>query len=200
MRDRPTHRGLRPQLYSNSGWILYRPTGFTCSRVVRRAYSLSSLSEKTRKSNRLQMYLQTEHFLLSYFKTLSKVLVRPEFELTASRSAGRRLSNWAKWAAVYLLIGFKFFFFFQRKLGPVSCNPWDWEGDMLFASFAVAQVRLCFSLRPRRNLISVSNVCEAAPRFLSYVPNELDELLEMRLEFLFNLISKLIMAFLTGQS
>ena len=32
---------------------------------------LSSLSEKTRKSNRLQMSLQRQHFLLSYLKTLS---------------------------------------------------------------------------------------------------------------------------------
>ena len=35
------------------------------------AYSLSSLSEKTRKSNRLQMSIQRQHFLLSYLKTLS---------------------------------------------------------------------------------------------------------------------------------
>ena len=32
---------------------------------------LSSLSEKTRKSNHLQMSLQRQHFLLSYLKTLS---------------------------------------------------------------------------------------------------------------------------------
>ena len=32
---------------------------------------LSSLSEKTRKSNHLQMSLQRKHFLLSYLKTLS---------------------------------------------------------------------------------------------------------------------------------
>ena len=31
-------------------------------------YGLSSLSEKTRKSNRLQMSLQRQHFLLSYLK------------------------------------------------------------------------------------------------------------------------------------
>ena len=35
------------------------------------AYGLSSLSEKTRKSNRLRMLSQREHFLLSYLKTLS---------------------------------------------------------------------------------------------------------------------------------
>ena len=34
-------------------------------------YGFSSLSEKTRKSNRLQMSMQRQHFLLSYFKTLS---------------------------------------------------------------------------------------------------------------------------------
>ena len=36
------------------------------------AYGLSSLSEKTRNSNRLQMLLERQHFLLSlYLKTLS---------------------------------------------------------------------------------------------------------------------------------
>ena len=39
--------------------------------TVRGAYGFSSLSEKTRKSNRLQMSLQKQHFLLSYLKTLS---------------------------------------------------------------------------------------------------------------------------------
>ena len=34
-------------------------------------YGLSFLSEKTRKSNHLQMSLQRQHFLLSYLKTLS---------------------------------------------------------------------------------------------------------------------------------
>ena len=34
-------------------------------------YGLSSLSEKTRKSNHLQMSLQRQHFLLSHLKTLS---------------------------------------------------------------------------------------------------------------------------------
>ena len=47
MRDRPTHRGLRPLLF------------------------ISSLAEKTRKSNRLQMSLQRQHFLFSYLKIMS---------------------------------------------------------------------------------------------------------------------------------
>ena len=39
------------------------------------------------------------------------------------------------------------------------------------------------SLRRRRNLTSVSNVCEAAPRSLYLVPNGLNELPEVRFEF-----------------
>ena len=39
------------------------------------AYGLSSLSEKTGISNHLQMSLQRQHILLSYFKTLSVGLV-----------------------------------------------------------------------------------------------------------------------------
>ena len=35
------------------------------------AYSLLSLSEKTRTFNHLQMSIQKQHILLSYFKTLS---------------------------------------------------------------------------------------------------------------------------------
>ena len=51
-------------------------------------------------------------------------------------------------------------------------------------------------LRHRRNLTSVSNVCEAAPISLFWAPNGLNELPE----FPFNLIGKSTMAFLTGQS
>ena len=39
-------------------------------------YGFSSLSEKTRKSNHLQMSLQRQYFLLSYLKTLSVGLAR----------------------------------------------------------------------------------------------------------------------------
>ena len=58
---------------------------------------LSSLFEKIRKSNHLQMSLQRQHFLLSYFKT---PLVRSGFELTTSSSADRCSPNWASRAAV----------------------------------------------------------------------------------------------------
>ena len=50
------------------------------------AYDLSSLSEKTRKSNRLQMSLQRQHFLLSYLKTLS---VGPAGTWTSGLPLGR---------------------------------------------------------------------------------------------------------------
>ena len=46
------------------------------------AYGLSSLSEKTRTSNHLQMSLQRQHILLSYFKTLS---VGPVWGFTTDR-------------------------------------------------------------------------------------------------------------------
>ena len=49
--------------------------------------------------------------------------------------------------------------------------------------------------------VKVRYICEAAPIFLFWAPNGLDELpAEMRFEFPFNLIGKLTMAFLTGQS
>ena len=51
------------------------------------------------------------------------------------------------------------------------------------------------SLRRRRNLTLVSNVCKAAPKSLFWAPNGLNELLDMRFEFPFNLIGKSTMAF-----
>ena len=54
-------------LYFNVPQIFY----YMCKGLWDGAYGLSSLSEKTRKSNRLQMLLQRQHFLLSYLKTLS---------------------------------------------------------------------------------------------------------------------------------
>ena len=44
---------------------------YMCKGLWDGTYGLSSLSEKTRKPNRLQMLLQRQHFLLSYLKTLS---------------------------------------------------------------------------------------------------------------------------------
>ena len=44
---------------------------YMCKGLWDGAYGLSSLSEKTWKSNRLQMLLQRQHYLLIYLKTLS---------------------------------------------------------------------------------------------------------------------------------
>ena len=68
----PQHRGLRSLLFSNSGMGSFTSHKNQISvSAVRRDLRFSSLSEKTRKSNRLQMSLQRQHFLLSYLNTLS---------------------------------------------------------------------------------------------------------------------------------
>ena len=56
------------------------------------------------------------------------------------------------------------------------------------------------TLLRRRNLNPVSDVCLAGLISLLWVPNRLNELLEMLFKFPFNLIGKLTMADLTGQS
>ena len=80
-----------------SGFFNVPQIYYMCKGLWDGAYGLSSLSEKTRKSNHLQMLLQRQHFLLSYSRPW--VLVRPGFEPTASRSADRRSPNWANRAA-----------------------------------------------------------------------------------------------------
>ena len=52
-----------------------------------RANSLMSLSEKTRKSNHLQMLEQRQHFILNYFKTLS-------VGLAGNRTPASRTIDW----------------------------------------------------------------------------------------------------------
>ena len=101
MRDRPPNRGLRPYSLRTVCGFFNVPHNLYMQGLWDGAYGLSSLSEKTRKSNRLQMSLQRQHFLLSYLKR-PWVLVRPGLEPAASRSADRRLSNWANRAAVQL--------------------------------------------------------------------------------------------------
>ena len=54
-----------------------------------------SLSEKTRKSNRLQMSLQRQHFLFSIKRPPAKCWSGRCAEPATSRSADRRLSSWA---------------------------------------------------------------------------------------------------------
>ena len=68
----PQHWGLRPLLFSNSSVGSFTSHKNRSVKVLwDGTYGFSSLSEKTRKSNHLQMSLQRQHFLLSYLKTLS---------------------------------------------------------------------------------------------------------------------------------
>ena len=68
----PHHRGLRPLLFPNIGVGSYTSHMNRSVKVLSDGTcGFSSLSEKARKSNHLQMSLQRQHFLLSYLKTLS---------------------------------------------------------------------------------------------------------------------------------
>ena len=68
----PHHRGLRPLLFSNSDVGSFTSHKNKSVKVLwGGTYGFSSLSEKTRKSNHLQMSLQRQQILLSYLKTLS---------------------------------------------------------------------------------------------------------------------------------
>ena len=62
-----------PYSFRTVVWVLLLPTRTdqwkSCETPG--TYGFLSLSEKTRKSNHLQMSLQRQHFLLSYLKTLS---------------------------------------------------------------------------------------------------------------------------------
>ena len=60
-----------PALYDKYLGSLTSPADHNSEDAGDGAYGSSSLSEKTRISNHLQMSLQRQHILLSYFKTLS---------------------------------------------------------------------------------------------------------------------------------
>ena len=98
--DRLLHRALRGpySLWRVCGFFNVPQIYYTCKGLWDGAYGLSSLWEKTRESNHLQMLLQGQHFLLSYLKTQS--VGAAGFEPTASRSADQRLSHCANWVAV----------------------------------------------------------------------------------------------------
>ena len=65
----PHHRGLRPLLFSNSDVGSFTSHKNKPEKVLwDGTYDFSSLSEKTRRSNHLQMSLQRQHFLLSFYK------------------------------------------------------------------------------------------------------------------------------------
>ena len=71
-KDQTTTPGTTcPTLYDECVGSLTSPASHYSKDAGDGAYSLSSLSEKTRISNHLQMSLQRQHILLGYFKTLS---------------------------------------------------------------------------------------------------------------------------------
>ena len=67
------HQELRSLLFAISVWVLKLPPSNQQLEedAGHRANGFSSLSEKTRMPNRLQISWQRQHILLSYFKTLS---------------------------------------------------------------------------------------------------------------------------------
>jgi len=72
-KDQTTTPGTtRPTLFDKCVGSLTSPANMNNEDAGDGAYGLSSLSEKTRVSNHLQMSLQRQHILLSYFKTLSE--------------------------------------------------------------------------------------------------------------------------------
>ena len=82
------------------GFFNVRQIYYMCKGLLDGSNGLSSLFEKTRKSNRLQMWLQRQHFLLSYLKTLSVgpggVNTRPPAQPTGAypiELTGRRFST-----------------------------------------------------------------------------------------------------------
>ena len=66
----PHHRGLYPQLFLNRdvGFFMSHKNQISESAVRRDLDGCLSLSEKTWKSNHLQMSLRGKHFLLSYLR------------------------------------------------------------------------------------------------------------------------------------
>ena len=85
-----------PILFSNSVWVP-QGTNEHGSYLGNGTSGLSSLSEKTWKSNHLRMLLQRQRFLLSYLKTLS---VGPAgVELTTYRMIARCSTNGARCSA-----------------------------------------------------------------------------------------------------
>ena len=68
---RPTNWGHHLYHSKVDGGLSYDRQIHTQTQKSPRAYGLTSLSEKTRRSNHLQMLEQKQHLLLNYFKTLS---------------------------------------------------------------------------------------------------------------------------------
>ena len=96
--SRPSHRGLSPLLFADSVWFLSQQNLLYLQGLLDGACDFSFLSEKTNKSNHLQMSLQRQNFLPSSLRPW--VLVRARVwnrDLPLSRPS---LFCWANQAAV----------------------------------------------------------------------------------------------------
>ena len=84
--------------------------------------------EETRDSNHLQMSLQRQHFLLSYFKTLSDGLARVFDPVTSHKVVWSELTKPAGWLLNMVLtfdtLHFYFFFFLSIRAYS-TCQLWD---------------------------------------------------------------------------
>ena len=92
---------LATLLFLNSGVVSFTSHNNQLSvSAVRQDLRFSSLSEKTRKFNGLWMSLQRQHFLVSYFESLSVGPCQPGFEPGTSWSADQWSLNWVNEVAV----------------------------------------------------------------------------------------------------
>ena len=88
-------------LFSKSAWVLLHPAELSTFKELWDGTSgLSSLSEKTRKSNHLQMKLQKQHFSPQLFKDPECWSGR-SLELTTSRITARCTTKWATRTALF---------------------------------------------------------------------------------------------------
>ena len=93
----PHHRGLLPLLFSNSCVGSFTSHKNKSVKVLwDGTYNFSSLSEKTRRSNHLQMSLQRQHFLLSFYNN-TWVLVWPGFEVMTSQLTSALPTELTRW-------------------------------------------------------------------------------------------------------
>ena len=95
-----TPPGLQPLLCSNSdvGSFMSHKNK-SVKALWDGTYSFSSLSERTTKSNHLQLSLESQHFLLSYLKTLSVGLARVWTPRPPTRQTGVLPTDYPNWAS-----------------------------------------------------------------------------------------------------
>ena len=98
-KDKPKPRELRPLLFSNSVWVIKRPTELYVNEVYE-----TGPTDYCPHPRRLESPTICRcHYKDSTFSSVILrpwVLVRQGFELKTSRSAGRRSPNWPNRAAV----------------------------------------------------------------------------------------------------